>query len=218
MKKEVISLIVPIYNESEVIDELYSRILKVFEKTEYDFEMVCIDDGSKDDSLSKLLNLHSKDNRVKVVSFSRNFGKEIAMTAGIEYSSGDYLVPIDADLQDPPELIFTMMEKLKEGYDVVYATRAKREGESLFKKMTAILFYKIIGRMTSVPIPPDTGDFRIMKKNAVDALKSLKEKRRFMKGLFSWVGFNQVSITYQRKPRFAGKTKWNYWKLWNFAL
>ncbi len=217
-KRQTISLIAPMYNEAEMIGFFYDTILQTFEGKSFDWEIVCVDDGSKDSTLKQLKDLHAKDPRVKYISFSRNFGKEIAMTAGLDYASGDFIIPIDADLQDPPELIFSMIEKLEEGYDVVYATRKVREGESFIKKITAKIFYKIIGSITNFPIPPDTGDFRVMRKEVLQAIQTVKEKRRFMKGMFSWVGFNQVGILYERKPRYAGTTKWNYWKLWNFAI
>ncbi|MFZ5631249.1 MAG: glycosyltransferase family 2 protein [Bacillota bacterium] len=214
----VLSVVVPMYNEAENIDVFYSRAVKVLEDMGEPFEIVCINDGSKDNTLDLLLALREKDKRIKIVDLSRNFGKEIAMTAGIESSSGDAVIPIDADLQDPPELIPELVAKWREGYDVVYATRIKREGESWFKQWTAHIFYRIIGKLTRFDIPKDTGDFRIMDRKVVDALKQLREQHRFMKGLFSWVGFRQTSLPYYREPRFAGRSKWNYWKLWNFAL
>ncbi|HBQ28026.1 MAG TPA: glycosyltransferase [Desulfotomaculum sp.] len=214
----VFSVVVPMYNEVENIDQFYTRIIKVLEGLGKTFEIICVNDGSKDDTLFRLLALHKKDPRVKIIDLSRNFGKEIAMSAGIDFASGEAVIPIDADLQDPPEFIPKLVAKWQEGYDVVYATRTEREGESRLKKWTAHTFYRIIGRLTRFDIPKDTGDFRLMDRKAVDALCQLREHHRFMKGLFSWVGFRQASLPYRREPRFAGKTKWNYWKLWNFAL
>lgn len=187
-------------------------------KNSYDFEIICINDGSKDNTLSLLKELARNDERIKVIDLSRNFGKEVAMSAGLKYAVGDAIIPIDADLQDPPEVIPLLVNKWHEGYDVVYATRTKREGETVFKKMTAHMFYRVIAKLTRIDIPEDTGDFRLMSRQVVDALNQLPEHHRFMKGLFSWVGYKQTSITYQREARFAGKTSFNYWKLWNFAL
>lgn len=211
-----ISLVVPMFNEEENIDFFYERIVSVLEN--YDFEIICINDGSKDRTLIKLKEYANKDERVKLIDLSRNFGKEVAMSAGLKYSEGDIVIPIDADLQDPPELIPMMIQKWEEGFDVVYATRVVREGETFFKKFTASIFYKLIRKITKIDIPADTGDFRLMSRQVVDAVNALPENHRFMKGLFSWVGFRQTSIPYQREPRFAGKTSFNYWKLWNFAI
>ncbi|TQR43692.1 glycosyltransferase family 2 protein [Paenibacillus popilliae] len=214
----LLSIVVPMYNEEENIEYFYSKISNVLESNNYRYEIICVNDGSKDQTLSRISAIATKDKRIKVVDLSRNFGKEIAMTAGLRYSTGDAIIPIDADLQDPPELIPQLIEKWKEGYDVVYATRARREGETFVKKATAHLFYRFIQKITRINIPADTGDFRLMSRQVVDALNQLPEQHRFMKGLFSWVGFKQTSIIYQREPRFAGKTSFNYWKLWNFAI
>ena len=165
-----------------------------------------------------LIKLHTLDNRVKVIDLSRNFGKETALSAGIDYSCGEVVVPIDADLQDPPELIPDMIAIWQEGYDVVYAIRSSRAGETWLKKLTAALFYKTMQRITPLNMPVNSGDFRLMSRQSIDALKELRESHRFMKGLFTWVGFRQTGIPYVRDPRFAGKTKWNYYKLWNLAL
>lgn len=218
-KKECyISIVAPAYNESENVYPFYERMQKVLDEITDDWEIVCVNDGSKDDTLAKLVNLNSKDHRVKVVDLSRNFGKEIALTAGLDHSKGKVIIPIDIDLQDPPELIKDMLELWKQGNDVVYATRVKREGESAIKKTTAYMFYKLINKMTRINIPQNTGDFRLIDRRVLDSLKGLKETHRFMKGLFSWVGYKQVSLPYVREPRFAGTTKFNYWKLWNFAI
>lgn len=213
-----ISIVVPMYNESENVFAFYEKVVNVLEKLCLPFEIVCVNDGSKDNTLELLLMLREKDPRIIVIDFSRNFGKEIALSAGIDFASGEAIIPIDADLQDPPELIPELVSKWREGYDVVYATRTQREGETFLKKFTSHVFYRIIRLLTRFDIPKDTGDFRLMDKRVVKSLKRLREQHRFMKGLFSWVGFKQISVPYQREPRFAGKTKWNYWKLWNFAL
>ncbi len=219
-KKENVqlSIVVPCYNEEPNIDYLFERLISVLEPLEMTYEIVCVNDGSKDNTLKLLVEYHQRNPVIKVVNFSRNFGKEIALTAGIDYTKGDAVIPIDADLQDPPELIGELIAKWREGYDVVYATRRSRQGESWVKKFTAQSFYRVIQGLTAVKIPPDTGDFRLMDRKVVEALKQLPETNRFMKGLFSWVGYQQTSILYDRDPRFKGQTKWNYWKLWNFAI
>ncbi|MBY0022431.1 glycosyltransferase family 2 protein [Paenibacillus polymyxa] len=213
-----ISIIVPMFNEGENVNVFYERMTNLLNSYGYNYTIICINDGSKDDTMERLRIVASQDKRVKVINLSRNFGKEIAMSAGLHYSQSDIVIPIDADLQDPPEVIPLLIEKWKEGYDVVYATRLKREGETWFKKFTAHFFYRVIGKMTRFEIPADTGDFRLMTKQVVEALNKLPEQHRFMKGLFSWVGFKQTSISYYREPRYAGKSSFNYWKLWNFAI
>jgi len=213
-----LSIVVPMYNEAENVFAFYDKVVSVLEKMNLPFEIVCVNDGSNDNTLELLLSLRKRDQRIIVIDFSRNFGKEIALSAGIDFARGEAIIPIDADLQDPPELIPELVSKWHEGYDVVYATRTQREGETFFKKFTSHVFYRIIRLLTRFDIPMDTGDFRLMDRRVVKSLKKLREQHRFMKGLFSWVGFKQVSVPYQREPRFAGKTKWNYWKLWNFAL
>ncbi|MCP3794770.1 glycosyltransferase family 2 protein [Paenibacillus sp. CH40] len=218
MNQLTISLIVPMYNEEDNIDLFYNKISQVMNLNNYNYEIVCINDGSKDRTLEKLKLLAENDHHIKVIELSRNFGKEIAMSAGLKYSKGDVVVPIDADLQDPPEVIPEMVKKWSEGYDVVYATRLKRDGETFLKKTTAHLFYRFMKKITRVDIPADTGDFRLMSRQVVDEINRLPEHHRFMKGLFSWVGFRQTSIEYNREPRYAGKTSFNYWKLWNFAI
>lgn len=213
-----ISIVAPAYNETENVYPFYERMKKVLDTITEDWEIVCVNDGSKDDTVAKLVDLNRQDRRVKVVDLSRNFGKEVALTAGLDFASGQAIIPIDIDLQDPPELIKDMIELWKQGNDVVYATRIKREGESAIKKTTAYVFYKLINKMTRITIPQNTGDFRLIDRRVLDSLKSLKETHRFMKGLFSWVGYKQISLPYVREPRFAGTTKFNYWKLWNFAI
>jgi polyisoprenyl-phosphate glycosyltransferase len=215
---QLISIIVPAYNEEAVIPEFYRRVRKAVEQLPYDFRLIFVDDGSKDNTEGIISRLHLEDDSVELITLSRNFGKEIAMTAGLDYAKGDAVVIIDADLQDPPELIESLIEKWRSGYDVVYAKRVSRDGETLFKKLTARLFYKVVGLVSHVEIPPDAGDFRLLSRRAVDALQALRERHRFMKGLFAWIGYPQVAVPYHRNPRFAGSTKWNYWRLWNFAL
>ena len=206
------------HNESAMVAEFYARITRVLETLDMSYEIVCVNDGSRDDTLERLMDLHAADPRVKVIDLSRNFGKEAAMTAGLDMALGEAVIPIDADLQDPPEVIVELVAKWKEGYDVAYATRLSREGESSLKKVTALLFYRLIGKLSPIAIPADTGDFRLMTRPVIEALKQLREHHRFMKGLFGWVGFRQISVPYHREPRFAGTTKFNYWKLWNFAI
>ncbi|MGC9161865.1 MAG: glycosyltransferase family 2 protein, partial [Acidithiobacillus sp.] len=197
---------------------LYERVLAVMEQTGKYWEMVCINDGSKDDTLDRLLALHRKDPRVVVIDLSRNFGKEAALTAGLDHTRGDCAIPLDADLQDPPELIPELLAKWEEGYDVVNAVRLSRDGESWLRLASAHAFYRAINRMSDVDIPADTGDFRLLSRPVLNAIKMLPERRRFMKGLFAWVGFRTTNVYYHREPRHAGRTKWNYWQLWNLAV
>jgi len=213
-----ISVIVPLYNESEGIEYLFARLTPVLQELHSSYEIICINDGSQDDTLSKLIKFWQLNPAIKILNLSRNFGKEIALTAGIDYASGAAVIPIDADLQDPPELIVKLIAKWREGYDVVYATRRSRQGETWLKRITALVFYQTIGRMSHVPIPANTGDFRLLDRQVVEAIKRLPERTRFMKGLFAWVGYKQTSVLFDREPRYSGGTTWNYWKLWNFAL
>jgi glycosyltransferase involved in cell wall biosynthesis len=213
-----ISIVVPAFNEEEVLREFHRRITVVLDSLLYNAEIIYVNDGSSDNTLGVMLELKEKDSRVLIIDLSRNFGKEIALTAGLDHANGDGVVVIDADLQDPPELIHELIRHWEEGYDVVYAKRISREGESLLKKATAILFYRFVQRVCDINIPEDTGDFRLLSRRAVDALKQLREQHRFMKGLFTWIGFPQKAVLYRRDARFAGKTKWNYWRLWNFAI
>lgn len=209
-----LSVVVPMYNEEGNIGEFYARTTAALERTGETWEMICINDGSHDATLA----LHQKDPRVKVIDFSRNFGKEVALTAGIDYAIGQAVIPIDADLQDPPELISELVVHWRAGYDIVNATRRTREGESWLKRVSARVFYQVLGKMAGVQIPGNTGDFRLLSRPAVDALKRLPERTRFMKGLFAWVGFKQTTLFYDRHARFAGKSKWSYWRLWDFAI
>ncbi len=213
-----ISIIVPIYNETENLDEFYSRIKKIINEVGSDFEIIFINDGSCDNTLEHAKNLHSNDPLIKIINLSRNFGKEIALTAGLDYSTGDAVIVIDADLQEPPELIPEMIKKWQEGYDVVYAIRKKRGREPLLKTFSAYMFYRVMKKISRVSIPIDTGDYRLMSRRAVNALIKVREQHRFMKGLFAWIGFKQTGIYYEREERYGGTTSFNLWKLWNFAI
>ncbi|MCF7970452.1 MAG: glycosyltransferase family 2 protein [Methylococcaceae bacterium] len=216
--KELLSIIIPFHNEQEVIMECQYRLSDAVKSLDMDVEMLYVNDGSKDTTLNTLLTLMDKDARIKIIDLSRNFGKEVAMTAGLDAAKGDAVIVIDADLQDPPELISEMVQKWREGFDVVYAKRIERKGESFVKKATAHLFYKLINKISDYDIPENVGDFRLMSRQAVDALNQVRERKRFMKGLFAWIGFPQTAIEYSRDPRFAGETNWNYTKLFKFAI
>lgn len=213
-----ISIIVPCYNEEQGLEILFERLLRILDRLSLSYEVICVDDGSRDQTLEYLIDYHNRYPEIKVISLSRNFGKDIALTAGLENAQGKAIIPIDADLQDPPELIEQLVAKWREGYDVVSGKRRSRQGESWVKKTTANAFYRIISRISSVPIPRDTGDFRLLDRRVVEAIKTMPERTRFMKGLFAWVGFKQTYVLYDRPNRIQGTTKWNYWKLWNFAL
>ena len=214
----LLSIVVPAYNEAEVLPEMYRRTVAVADTLEAELELIFVNDGSTDATLAVLESLRGEDPRVAIVDLSRNFGKEIAMTAGLDHSRGDAVVVIDADLQDPPELIPEMIAEWRAGYDVVYAQRTSRVGESALKKTTAHLFYRLMQRLSRVQIPADTGDFRLLSRRAVEALSGLREQHRFMKGLFAWIGYPQKAIQYQRDARYSGETKWSYVRLWNFAI
>lgn len=211
------SIVVPAFNEEEVITETYHRLINVMEQTKEEYEILFINDGSRDKTMELISDICKQDNRIKLINFSRNFGHQIAVTAGMEYSKGQAVVIIDADLQDPPEVILRMIEKWKEGYDVVYGKRSKRKGESWFKKITAKLFYRFLNSMTSVDIPVDTGDFRLIDRRVCDTMKSLTEKNRYVRGLVSWVGYKQVEVEYVREERFAGETKYPLKKMIKLA-
>ena len=217
-QRPVISVIVPIFNEEEVIPELYRRMAAVLGNIGQTWELVCVNDGSRDASLSMLLSLREQDARIKIINFSRNFGHQIAITAGMDYALGDAIAIIDADLQDPPELIGEMFEKWREGYEVVYAVRARRQGESRFKLWTASAFYRLLRRITDVEIPVNTGDFRLIDRQVLLTMRRLREKHRFMRGLSSWVGFRQIGIEYQRAERFAGDTKYPLSKMLRLTM
>jgi len=215
---QLISIVVPVFNEQEVLTEFHRRLVTVLDALPYASEIIYINDGSQDDTLAVIDRLYAEDERVAVLDLSRNFGKEITLSAGLHKAGGDAVVVIDADLQDPPELIPELIRGWQEGYDVVYARRSRREGESLLKKFTAYSFYRIMQRMGNVKLPEDTGDFRILSRRAVDALNLFREQHRFMKGLFAWIGYKQKAVLYDRDQRHAGQTKWNYWRLWNLAI
>lgn len=212
------SIVVPAYNEQEVLPEFHRRLCGVLAALEGGSEIIYVNDGSRDNTLGVLQELRRGDPRVSIIDLSRNFGKELALTAGLDYARGAAAVVIDADLQDPPELIPELVKQWHAGYDVVYAKRTERSGETWVKKLTAKLFYRVIRRISEVAIPEDSGDFRLLSRRALDALKQLREQHRFMKGLFAWIGYPQQAVLYRRDARFAGTTKWNYWKLWTFAL
>lgn len=216
--RPMLSIVVPVYNEEDVLAEFHRRTRLVLDEIGAPAEILYVNDGSQDHTLAMLYELQETDPRVSVINLSRNFGKEIALTAGLDHSRGDAVVVIDADLQDPPEMIPALIERWREGYDLVNATRIARDGETFIKKLSAKYFYRIIHRLGHVRIPQDTGDYRLLSRRAVEALLQLRERHRFMKGLFAWVGFPQISVPYHRHPRFAGESKWNYWKLWNFAI
>ena len=213
-----LSIVIPMYNEEANIDYLFERLQLILNEMQLTYEFICINDGSRDKTLPCLIAHHQCNQNIKIIDLSRNFGKEIALSAGIDFAKGQAVIPIDADLQDPPELLKDLVAKWREGYDVVYATRRSRQSEGWLKRLTAKLFYRIIDRISQVPIPHDTGDFRLIDRQVVEALKQMPERTRFMKGLFAWVGYRQTSIYYDRPQRYKGKTTWNYWRLWNFAL
>lgn len=215
---KLISVVAPVYNEEDVIHEFHHRLMAVLSNLQHEVEVIYVNDGSKDSSLALLSSLAADDDRIGVVDLSRNFGKEIAMTAGLDHCRGDAVVVIDTDLQDPPELIVDFIREWEDGFDVVYGRRRSRQGETWLKKKTAQWFYSLIKSVSDVEIPENVGDFRLLSRRALDSLLQLREKHRFMKGLFSWVGYSQKAIDYDRCPRYAGDTKWNYWRLWNFAL
>ena len=213
-----LSILVPIHNEASNLETFFTRLLRTLGDLGLTYEIICIDDGSNDASLPLLTEHRRQNPAIKIVSLSRNFGKDAALSAGLDYARGAAVIPIDADLQDPPEIIPQLVAKWHEGFEVVNATRLKREGESRVKTTTAMLFYRIFAKVTDTPIPLDTGDFRLLDRRVVDVLVRLPERTRFMKGLFAWVGFHQATVVYNRDPRHSGDTKWGYAKLWNFAI
>jgi len=212
------SIVAPIYNELDNLPELYGRVKEVMDSMHKPWELILVDDGSTDSSTEVIRELAKKDEHIRPVIFARNFGHQIAITAGWDYARGDAVVIIDADLQDPPELIHEMVEKWQEGYEVVFAIRAEREGESWFKLWTASLFYRLIYRITDVKIPLDTGDFRLMDRKVVNVLKQMRERHRFPRGMSAWVGFKQVGIEYKRAARVAGETKYPFRKMFRLAI
>lgn len=211
------SVVVPAFNEQEVLEETYRRLTEVMEQTNESYEIIFINDGSRDRTYEIAEAICQRDSHIKLINFSRNFGHQIAVTAGMEYSSGQAIVIIDADLQDPPHIILEMIKKWKEGYDVVYGQRLKREGETFFKKFTAKCFYRILNKMTSMQIPVDTGDFRLIDRKVCDVMNRIQEKNRYVRGLVTWVGFKQTAVEYKRESRFAGETKYPLKKMIKLA-
>ena len=216
--RKLLSIISPAYNEAENIDEFYSRVLSATKNLNLEIEIIYINDGSKDDTVRIINKQREKDERITIIDLSRNFGKEIALTAGLDHASGDAAIVIDSDLQDPPELIPRLVEEWTNGYDVVNARRIKRKGESFLKKIISYIYYRLLFHLSDINIPIDTGDFRLLNKNALDSLLKLREKHRYMKGLFAWVGFKQKEIEYERDARYKGKTKWNVFGLFSLAF
>jgi glycosyltransferase involved in cell wall biosynthesis len=221
-KEHLLSIVVPLYNEADILATFHARLTAVLETLKNTLkitsEIIYVNDGSADISAKVLLTLKAQDPRIAIIDLSRNFGKEIALSAGLDHTHGDAIIVIDADLQDPPEVIPKLIEQWQQGFDVVFATRISRAGESWIKKRSAQLFYRLLNKISPIQIPVDTGDFRLLSRRTVEALKHLRETHRFMKGLFSWVGFPQIAVPYERDPRFGGESKFNYWKLWNLAI
>ena len=214
-----ISIIIPAYNEEESLPKLYERLKNIIDQiNNYEFEVLFVNDGSKDKTIQIIKELRNNDNRICYVDFSRNFGKEIAMTAGLDYAKGDAVIFMDADLQDPPELIPELIKYWEQGYDDVYARRKSRKGETWLKKITSKMYYRVLQKLTKVEIQKDTGDFRLLDRRCVNALKKLRENSRNSKSMFSWIGYNKKEVLYDRDPRIAGKTKWNYKKLVDLAI
>jgi glycosyltransferase involved in cell wall biosynthesis len=213
-----LSLIVPMFNEAAGLDDFFRHVLPVVSSQTLDYEIICIDDGSDDGTVGQLEAFHARDSRIKVLRLSRNFGKESALIAGLDHCTGDAVIPIDADLQDPPDVIPKLVEKWLEGYDMVLAVRKSRVSDGFFRRLTAAVFYRVAVRLSSTPLPNSAGDFRLLDRRVVDAMCLLRERSRFAKGLFGWLGFSQTSVFYERSARAAGNSKWRYWHLWNYAL
>lgn len=214
----LLSLVVPVFNEEESIDIFLNAVAPLLERHRLRFEIVFVNDGSRDNTLDHLLDCSARDRRVRVVNLSRNFGKEAALTAGIDHAKGDVLIPMDIDLQDPPELIEPFIARWREGYDIVYGVRSARTWDTTAKRLSAGWFYRVFNSMSPVRIPANVGDFRLIDRRAIEVLRQLPERNRFMKGLFAWVGFNAIGVPYERPQRVAGSSKFNLWRLWNFAL
>lgn len=215
---QTLAVVIPAHNEAEVISTFHARLAAVLDAVPARSTVVYVDDGSTDATWSCVESLATVDRRVVGLRLSRNFGKEAALTAGLDTADADAVVVIDADLQDPPELIPALLARLDDGFDVVYGSRASRAGETLVKRATSAAFYRVMDRLSHVPVPRDTGDFRVMSRRAVDAVRELRERQRFMKGVFAWIGYRQTALVYDRDPREAGETKWNYWRLTNLAI
>ena len=214
----LVTIVIPVFNERAVLPALHRRLAEVLATAGDRSELLFVDDGSDDGSGPYLEALLAEDPRVSLLSLSRNFGKEAAVSAGLDHARGDAVIVIDADLQDPPELIPELLRRWREGFDIVYTVRASRRGDSWFKAGSARWFYRIMGRLSAVPVPADAGDYRLLSRRAVEALKALPESHRYLKGLYAWVGFPQASVPYHREARAAGRSKWSYWRLWNHAL
>jgi len=214
----LISLIVPVFNEAESVAIYAQTTRSVLEEAALDFEIIFVNDGSQDDTAQCLMKLAEEDKRVRIINLSRNFGKELALTAGIDHAFGDVLVPMDVDLQDPPELIPAFIQRWREGYDVVYGVRTQRRHDGFTKRTSATWFYRIFNSLSRMQIPSNAGDFRLIDRRVADVIRKMPERNRFMKGMFAWVGFNSIGVPYERPARAAGNTKWNNWRLWNFAL
>lgn len=217
--KKLVTILIPAYNEEEALPMLYERLVKLMDSLpQYNFELLFVNDGSRDKTLEILKEMRKSDSRVCYVNLSRNYGKEVAMIAGFDYINGDCMINIDADLQDPPELIPEMLKYWEEGYDDVYAKRKSRKGESIFKKLTSWGYYRVLQSMTNIQIQTDTGDFRLLDRRCVEAIRQMRESQRYTKGLYSWIGYKKKEILYDRDARVAGKTKWNYRQLANLSI
>lgn len=214
----LVSLVVPVFNEEESIAVFLAATVPLLERDGVRFEIVFVNDGSRDETFARLFQRSRTDRRLRIVNLSRNFGKEAALTAGIDHARGDVLIPMDIDLQDPPELIASFVDRWREGYDIVYGIRTTRHADTAAKRLSAGWFYRVFNSMSPVRIPPNVGDFRLVDRRAVEVLRQLPERNRFMKGLFAWVGFNAVGVPYERPERAAGSSKFNLWRLWNFAI
>jgi glycosyltransferase involved in cell wall biosynthesis len=215
---KLLSVVAPMFNEAEGLSSFFDRIRVVLDRCQIAYEIICVDDGSRDATAALVQTQRRIDPRVKLIRLARNFGKDNALTAGLAFARGDVVVPIDADLQDPPELIEAFLEQWEAGYDVVYGVRDDRSSDTVLKRMTAGGFYRVFNSLSNTAIPADTGDFRLLDRRVVEALNALPERNRFMKGLFAWVGFEQTGVPYVRPAREAGTSSWRYWKLWNFAI
>lgn len=218
MKKTLISVVVPVYNEEAVIHESYARLKLVLEGLDDAYELIFVNDGSRDETAAIIHRICESDRSVRLIDFARNFGHQTAITAGMDYATGDAVIVIDADLQDPPEVIPEMIATWRKGYDVVYGQRAQRKGETLFKRFTSAAFYRVLQKLTDVDIPVDTGDFRLIDRKVCDALKRVKERNRYVRGIISWLGFRQIGVEFVREKRFAGETKYPLKKMLRFAF
>lgn len=213
-----LSIVVPFFNESPNVERFFERLLPVLDGIRLNWEVICINDGSRDDTLDKLIAIHQREARIKVIGLSRNFGKEQALSAGLAYAEGDVVIPIDADLQHPPELIPAMLDKWREGYDVVFAVRSQRTGQGLLSKLFAKAFYWVFDKLSEVPLPREAGDFRLLDRKVVEVINAMPERTRFMKGIFAWVGFRQIGIPYEQEERRFGESKWGFLNLLRFGF